>query len=88
MKSAVVSEPDPPTQITSHHDKMENNCSGNARCFSGKVTSVIDGDTIRVNDHSVRLALSSAPELNGPSWTKGSNLSGHHMSSRIPSTDR
>ena len=52
--------------ITSYSDKIETNCSGNARCFSGKVTSVIDGDTIRVNDHSIRFALSSAPELDEP----------------------
>ena len=41
----------------------QDECSGNARCFSGKVTQVIDGDTIRINDHSIRFALSSAPEL-------------------------
>jgi len=50
-------------QITSYSDKSETDCSGNARCFSGVVTSVIDGDTIRVNDHSIRFTLSSAPEL-------------------------
>jgi micrococcal nuclease len=41
----------------------QDECSGNARCFSGKVTQVIDGDTIRINEHSIRFALSSAPEL-------------------------
>jgi micrococcal nuclease len=38
-------------------------CSGNARCFSGQVTQVVDGDTIRVNEHPIRFALASAPEL-------------------------
>ncbi len=41
----------------------QDDCSGNARCFSGKVTQVIDGDTIRINKHSIRFALASAPEL-------------------------
>jgi micrococcal nuclease len=41
----------------------QDECSGNARCFLGKVTQVIDGDTIRINEHSIRFALSSAPEL-------------------------
>ena len=41
----------------------QDDCSGNARCFSGKVTQVIDGDTIRINEHSIRFALSSAAEL-------------------------
>ena len=38
-------------------------CDGNARCFSGKITQVVDGDTIRVNDYPIRFALASAPEL-------------------------
>lgn len=38
-------------------------CSGNARCIIGKVTQVIDGDTIKVDERSIRFALSSAPEL-------------------------
>jgi micrococcal nuclease len=42
---------------------VQDKCSGNARCFSGKVTQVVDGDTIRINEHSIRFALSSAPEL-------------------------
>jgi len=40
-------------------------CSGTARCIIGKVTKIIDGDTIHVNGESVRFALSSAPELGG-----------------------
>jgi len=41
-------------------------CSGNARCFTGTVTSVIDGDTIKINGQSIRFAMASAPELNEP----------------------
>jgi micrococcal nuclease len=39
------------------------NCSGNAQCFEGIATKIVDGDTIIVGDQSVRFALSSAPEL-------------------------
>jgi micrococcal nuclease len=38
-------------------------CSGTARCIVGTVTQIIDGDTIKVDEHSIRFALSSAPEL-------------------------
>ena len=38
-------------------------CLGDARCFYGIVTKVIDGDTIKVDGQSVRFALASAPEL-------------------------
>jgi micrococcal nuclease len=40
--------------------------SDNARYFSGKVTGIIDGDTIQVDGQSVRFALASTPELNEP----------------------
>jgi micrococcal nuclease len=47
--------PKPPSEI---------NCSGNARCFTGTVTKVTDGDTINVDNQAIRFALASAPELN------------------------
>ena len=39
-------------------------CSGTARCFTGTVTDIIDGDTIRVGAQSIRFALASTPEPN------------------------
>jgi len=46
IEPTIVKEPEPEQDhITSYSDKIETDCSGNARCFSGKVTSVIDGDT-------------------------------------------
>jgi len=41
-------------------------CMGNARCITGIVTEVIDGDTIQVDGQSIRFALASAPELSEP----------------------
>jgi endonuclease YncB( thermonuclease family) len=37
-------------------------CSGSGACFKGIVTKVIDGDTIKVNDITIRLALVDTPE--------------------------
>ncbi len=39
-------------------------CSGTARCLQGTITDIVDGDTVKVNNQSIRFALSSAPELN------------------------
>ncbi|MCV0411789.1 MAG: thermonuclease family protein [Nitrosarchaeum sp.] len=39
-------------------------CIGNSDCFSGKITKITDGDTIKVDERSVRFALVSAPEIN------------------------
>ena len=39
------------------------NCVGNARCISGTVVKIVDGDTIQVDDEAVRFALASAPDL-------------------------
>ena len=50
--------------ISEKIDIPSNDCSGNAECISGTVTSVIDGDTIKVDGQSIRFALSSASELN------------------------
>lgn len=44
--------------------QVENVCLGSAQCFSGSVTQIIDGDTIKVEGKSIRFALASAPELN------------------------
>ncbi len=38
-------------------------CSGEAQCITGKVTEITDGDTIKVDNKSVRFALVSSPEL-------------------------
>jgi endonuclease YncB( thermonuclease family) len=50
-------------RIESPSSDLQNNCLGNAGCIPGKVTQVIDGDTIKVYGKSIRFALSSAPEL-------------------------
>ena len=52
------------TQSTIQYSYSLQDCSGNARCIIGKVTEIIDGDTIKVDSQSIRFALSSAPELN------------------------
>ena len=39
-------------------------CGGDAMCITGKITNIVDGDTIDVGDTRVRLALTSTPEMN------------------------
>jgi|GEM_PF-796915 len=41
-------------------------CTGSARCFTGKVTRIVDGDTLDVNDIRIRLALVNTPEQGQP----------------------
>jgi len=38
-------------------------CKGNARCFNGTVTIIVDGDTLYVNNDSIRLTLINASEI-------------------------
>jgi micrococcal nuclease len=48
-------------------------CSGTAACIPGKITSIVDGDTIKIHGKSVRFSLASAPEhdeTGGPEATK------------------
>ena len=42
---------------------QQSDCLGFESCISGNVSRIIDGDTIEVNDISIRFALSSAPEI-------------------------
>jgi len=53
-----ITEETEPTQLSQ-------DCSGTARCITGTVTEIRDGNTIYVNDQSIRFALASAPELSG-----------------------
>ena len=53
----------PALSDTSQHSLQH--CSGTAGCVIGIVTKIIDGDTIHVDDQSVRFALASAPTLEG-----------------------
>ena len=43
--------------------QTELDCNGNAICLKGKITNVVDGDTIDVGETRVRLSLTSTPEL-------------------------
>jgi endonuclease YncB( thermonuclease family) len=60
------------TQNTNPIQEPQNNtepnqvslCKGTARCFNGTVTKIVDGDTLEVDDVSIRLALIDAPEYN------------------------
>jgi micrococcal nuclease len=66
IESVSILEP----QITPETEKKEipkyipteKQCTGNARCISGFVTRVIDGDTITVDGQSIRFALVNTPE--------------------------
>jgi endonuclease YncB( thermonuclease family) len=52
-----------PLSFTVHKSTIDvNNCSGSALCFTGTVTKVTDGDTLRVDDIAMRLSLVNTPE--------------------------
>ncbi|MGI0022229.1 MAG: thermonuclease family protein [Nitrososphaeraceae archaeon] len=38
-------------------------CSGSATCFQGTINRIIDGDTLEIDGTTIRLALTSTPEL-------------------------
>lgn len=42
---------------------VNSKCHGLADCFEGKVTEVVDGDTLDVNNVRIRLALVNTPEV-------------------------
>ena len=48
-------------------------CFGNARCFSGIITKVIDGDTIEVDGKPIRFALVNTPEYGEYGFEQATN---------------
>ena len=59
IEKNIIEEP----EQTESTQSLSQNCSGTARCITGTVTKIVDGDTIHVDGQSIRFALSSAPEL-------------------------
>jgi hypothetical protein len=48
-----------------------NECRGQADCFRGTVTEIVDGDTLDINNVRVRLALVNTPERGENGYTEG-----------------
>ncbi len=57
----IIDEPKQVEEI--EPTQLSQDCSGNARCITGIVTKIIDGDTIHVDGQKIRFALAAAPEL-------------------------
>jgi hypothetical protein len=47
-----------------------NECQGQADCFRGTVTEIVDGDTLDINNVRVRLALVNTPERGQSGYTE------------------
>ncbi len=54
-------DPTNPNPISTDAQYSLDDCG---RCYVGKVTKIVDGDTLFVNGKSIRLALANAPERN------------------------
>jgi len=61
------------TSFPSDYSRNESQCGGNARCISGFITRVIDGDTIVVGDKSIRFALVNTPEWGDYDYAQAGN---------------
>jgi endonuclease YncB( thermonuclease family) len=49
-------------------------CKGTARCYQSTVTRIVDGDTLYVNNDSIRLTLVDAPEYNEEGGNEATEL--------------
>ena len=63
------------------NDKNIATCTGDAHCFTGIVTKVIDGDTIRVSgDITIRLSLVNSPERGEDGYSEASTFTSENCS--------
>lgn len=53
------------SETSNIRDSQSLNCSGTAKCMTGTVTKIIKGDTIHVDEQSVRFSLITSPNLEG-----------------------
>ncbi len=58
----------------SHPGTSVGPCRGAARCFSGPVTHIVDGDTLDVNGVRIRLALVNSPEAGHPGYAEAKSF--------------
>lgn len=49
-------------------------CSGTSLCISGKIERIVDGDTIYVEGHKIRLSLTDTPEKNEYGFSEASDF--------------
>ncbi len=49
-------------------------CKGTARCFSGTVTYIVDGDTLDVDNQRIRLTLVNTPEVGQSGYQKAKDF--------------
>jgi len=49
-------------------------CKGTARCFSGTVTYIVDGDTLDVGGQRIRLTLVNTPESGQPGYQEAKDF--------------
>ena len=49
-------------------------CRGEADCFRGKVTEIVDGDTIDVGNVRIRLSMVNTPERGEPGYNEATEL--------------
>jgi micrococcal nuclease len=54
--------------------KPTEGCQGQADCLRGKVTHIVDGDTLDINNIRVRLALVNTPELGEDGYSEAKQL--------------
>ena len=55
-------------------NETTSNCTGTGDCFTGRVTHVVDGDTLDVDNQRIRLVLIDAPENNQPGFDEATNV--------------
>ena len=63
VKNKVKTSKQKATTESTNATLLNGKCQGLADCFQGKVTEVVDGDTLDVNNVRIRLALVNTPEV-------------------------
>ena len=73
-KDSITPSPINTQPMDNSHKSVSNKCLGNANCFTGTVTKVVDGDTIDIDNTRIRLALVNTPEQGKPGYQEATEF--------------
>lgn len=74
VSSKSTSQSPTETKQAEKTQPQSNDCSGSARCFTGSVTKITDGDTISVDGQSIRFTLVNTPEIGEDGYDEAKNF--------------
>ena len=85
QQSDIAKLPEIPKESTKSEQKVESKtdtvktepnivCSGNAKCITGMVENIVDGDTLYIDGIKIRISLTDTPEIGDKGYSEATEF--------------